>query len=258
MNTDLGGKIAIVTGGLHGIGRAAALALAAEGAEVAVFDLAPQESGEVRELRQQGAAQGAEMTYQTVDVTRWDEVAPAVRAAGERCDRIDVLVNNAGKGSEPTALEDLAEAEWDALLDLNLKAAYFCSRAVIRFMKRQRSGRIVNISSIAGRGKGERAHLAYASAKAGMIGFTRQLASEAGPYGINVNAVAPGAVMSGRVVQRWQERTPDERRCMLDPIPLKRIGTPEDIAGVVVFLCSPAASYITGATIDVNGGRYYG
>jgi len=259
MGADRGisGRTALVTGGVQGIGRACALALAREGGRIAVFDLAAPDSAAASELCNELAACGGAHTYVQVDVTQGAEVERGLNTIRAALGAPDILVNNAGKGRNPVALEALEDDEWDAVVALNLKAAMLCSRAVIQDMKQRGWGRIINMSSIAGRGRGELAHIAYASAKAGVLGFTRQLACEAGPWGITVNAVAPGATLSGRVAERWAERDEAARRKMTEAIPLRRIGRPEEVAGAVVFLASEDASYITGATLDVNGGRYF-
>ena len=256
MDRGIQGRVAVVTGGARGIGRACATVLAQAGAMVAVFDLDAESEAAPMEVQQQVRALGASFFYRQVDVTDARAVGAGMAAVREALGEIAILVNNAGKGRAPVQLESMDEPEWDAAIALNLKAAMLCSRAVIAGMKQARWGRIVNMSSIAGRGRGEQASLAYAAAKAGVLGFTRQLASEVGPFEVTVNAVAPGAIMSGRVIPRWEARSADERERMTAPIPLRRIGRPEEVARAVLFLASKDASYITGTTLDVNGGRY--
>lgn len=257
MKGDLEGKVAIVTGGARGIGRAIAIAFVQEGAEVAIFDLDAEDSFLIGELQGATAVLGKKCLYKKADITNLQEVHQAVKETIKTFNKVDVLVNNAGGGMNPVPLEDLSEKDWDRLVNVNLKGTYICTQAVIKYMKEQRTGKIINISSQAGRSKSELSNLPYASAKAGVIGFTRQLAYEMGPYGINVNTIAPGLTLSGeRVAKRWEERSEEERRKMLEVIPLKRLGKPEEIARVAVFLASENSSYITGATIDVNGGRF--
>ncbi len=253
----LRGKNVIVTGGLGGIGRACAHAFAEEGGNVAVFDLGAEDEKSAVQLIRDLRGKDIAAVYSCTDVSNSDAVQRGVRYVREQFGHIDILVNNAGKGHGPVPLEDLDEKDWDELIALNLKAAMLCSRAVIHEMKQRAWGRVINISSIAGRGRGELANISYASAKAGIIGFTHYLACEAGPYGVTVNAIAPGAIMSGRVTERWLGRSEEERKRMTDPIPLRRIGRPEDVAKAVTFLASEDASYITAATLDVNGGRYF-
>ena len=258
MRGDLAGKVAIVTGGVRGIGRAIAIAFAQEGAEVAVFDLDAEDSSLVRALLEEIiAASGEKCLYKKVNITHMQEVSQAVEETIKVFGKVDILVNNAGGGRNPTPLEELEERDWDQMMDLNLKGTYFCTKAVIKNMKEQSGGKIINISSQAGRSRSEFSNLPYASAKAGVLGFTRQLAYEVGPLGINVNAIAPGVTMGGeRIAKRWEKRTEEERRKMLEDIPLRRLGKPMEIARVAVFLASENSSYITGAVIDVNGGRF--
>ncbi len=257
MGKVLNGKSAIVTGGLRGIGKAAAMAFAQAGANVAAFDLDPEDSPLVKEFYGQMKSFGKKYLYQKADVFHYAEVQNAVTKTIKSFGDLDILVNNAGGGMNPCPLEDLEEKDWDRILDLNLKGTYFCTKAVIGHMKKKKSGSIINVSSQAGRSKSELSNITYASAKAGIIGFTRQLALETGPLGIRVNAVAPGVTISGeRVAKRWEERSAEEKRAMLEAIPLRRLGQPEEIASVILFLASDAASYITGAVIDVNGGRF--
>lgn len=253
----LGGKVAIITGGLRGLGRTTATTFAREGAQVGVLDLDDERDPAVKELLGEVGRSNRRGVYHQADVTSLPVVRGAVDRIVATFDRVDVLVNNAGGGMPPVPLEDLEEADWDRIVALNLRSVYVCSRAVIAVMKRQRAGRIINISSQAGRSKSELSNVPYASAKAGVLGFTRQLAREVGPFGITVNAIAPGVTLSGaRVQARWEERSEDDRRQMLAAIPLGRLGRPEDIAEVAAFLASDRAGYLTGATIDVNGGRF--
>lgn len=257
MTGKLEGRAAIVTGGVRGIGRAITLALSQAGAAVAVFDLDAEDAAPAREVQAVVEHGGGKCAYVQVDITNMREVQVGVDRTIGLFGKVDALVNNAGGGMDPVPLEHLEESDWERLIRVNLTGAYLCSRAVIRCMKAQRDGRIINISSQAGRSKSELSNLPYASAKAGLLGFTRQLAQELGPYGITVNAVAPGLVLSGeRVAKRWEARSEEERSKRIEAIPLRRLGTPEEIARVIVFLASDDSSYITGATIDVNGGRF--
>jgi NAD(P)-dependent dehydrogenase (short-subunit alcohol dehydrogenase family) len=257
MTAGAHGRIAVVTGGARGIGRACVLALAETGHAVAALDLDEPDSEHARVLLAAVAQTPGTACYLQADVTSRDAVEAAMAAVRDRLGTPSILINNAGKGRTPVALEDLADGDWDAIVALNLRAAMVCSRALIPAMKAAGWGRVVNISSIAGRGRGESAHIAYASAKAGVLGFTRQLACEVGPFGVTVNAVAPGAILSGRVATRWAERDEGARSKMTEVIPLRRIGQPDEVARAVRFLASDDASYITGATLDVNGGRYF-
>jgi NAD(P)-dependent dehydrogenase (short-subunit alcohol dehydrogenase family) len=249
----LSGKTAIVTGSSRGIGRAIALAMAREGANVAV-------NGRNEEARDVAAAiesSGGKALAVVADVTAEEHVHRLVEETLHCFGSVHILVNNAGGGGPRIPVEEIDPAAWEREMRLNLTAAFLCSRAVIGPMKKQGWGRVVNISSQAGRSGSELAGVVYASAKAGLLGFTRQLARQVAPYGILVNAVAPGVVQSGeRMEKKWRQRSEEDRREMLKSIPLGRLGKPEEVAPAVVFLASEEASYITGAILDVNGGRF--
>ena len=248
------GKTAIVTGSSRGIGRAIALALAAEGAKVAVNGRNQEDTKMVAELIR---SRGGEAVAIVGDVTREEDVTRLVNETLGTFGTVDILVNNAGGGAPPWPLERIELEAWDREIKANLTGAFLCSRAIIGEMKKKSWGRIINISSQAGRSGSELAGVTYATAKAGILGFTRQLARQVAPHGILVNAVAPGVIMSGeRVEKKWKERNEAERQDMLKAIPLGRFGTPEDVVPVVLFLASEGAGYITGAVIDVNGGRF--
>lgn len=243
---ELEGKRAIVTGGGNGIGRASALRLAGEGAAVAVADRDEAAAAATVAAIAQAGGRGLAVP---VDVTRRAEVEALVERVRAAWGGVDILLNNAG-GSLTSHFLDLEEDEWDRVVDLNLKAAYLCSRPVARLMVEQRAGRIVNVTSNYGvTGSGVRAH--YSAAKAGIIGLTKAMALELAPYGITVNAVGPGPTGTERVrghytPEAWAERGRG--------IPLGRCGEPEDIADAVLFLASDRARYITGQTLHVNGG----
>lgn len=251
-------RVAIITGSTSGIGKAIALAMGAEGAGVIVngrrAEAAEQVAGEIR------SAGGTALAF-PADVTVPSQVEGLVRSALETYGRVDILVNNAGgvAGVPPTQyLEDVLEEQWDKVLDLNLKSAFLCSRAVAKYMREQGGGKIVNIASEASRviHRGPSARYQYTAAKAGLAGLTRAMAIELGPYGINVNAVAPGQTLANeRQQSNWNSLSEEEKARMVQNIPLRRVALPADIAPVVVFLASDEARYITGATIDVNGGR---
>jgi len=242
-------KVVIVTGAAKGIGAAIAEACAREGARVALLDLdgAGAEAG-AKALRDRGA----DALALRCDVTRSPDIAAALEAVLARWGRVDVLINNAGGFAVIRATEDIAEAEWEAILASNLTSVFLFSKAVLPIMKRQRYGRIVNLASVVGRAGAVRVTSHYAAAKAGVLGFTRHLALEVGADGITVNAVAPGTTATDRVLKA---RTPEETARVAAAIPVRRLGEPREIADAVVFLASDAAAFINGATLDVNGGQ---
>lgn len=251
----LSGRVAVVTGGVRGIGEATALALGKAGADVVVFDLDREETQPVQDLRAAVLKTGARFSYHQADVTQSDQVERAFAECATKFGPLSILVNNAGKGMPPAPIDTVAEADWDAQIALNLKAAYLCTRAAVARFKQSGAGAIVNIASTAGRGISENSSVAYASAKAGIVGFTRQVARELGPFGIRVNAIAPGSIMTGRAAQRFEAAAAEGKERTLAAIPLRRMGRAEDVAKVVVFLASSEASFMTGAILDVNGGR---
>lgn len=230
-------------------------ALAEAGALVAVFDLDTPDSPLVTSLTESNAAR-TRAIYRRADVTDRRQVDQAVHEVLDELGKIDILVNNVGVGAPAMPIDESAPDEWEQIVTRNLSSAYYCARAVAATMKRRRRGRIVNISSQGGRSKSEIGNLSYASAKAGILGFTRQLAQELGPYGITVNAVAPGLTLTERVVNRLKTVSAEHRQAMVDAIPLGRFAEPDEIASVIRFLASDDARYITGAVIDVNGGRF--
>jgi NAD(P)-dependent dehydrogenase (short-subunit alcohol dehydrogenase family) len=186
------------------------------------------------------------------------QAAAVVRQTAETHGRIDVLVNAVGGSTiipRPAAgVEELTLEEWQALLHFNLTGTFLFTNAVVPVMKRQRSGKIVNISSIAGRGKSPTSSAAYATAKGGIIAFTRKLSLELGPHGINVNAIAPSLTLSPRLRPRWDRMSAEERAREVERVPLRRVAEPLDQARVIAFLASSDADFVTGVTIDVTGG----
>jgi len=193
-----------------------------------------------------------------LDVSDRNAVHALVNRTVERTGRIDILINDAGGvlGQVGRPLEQISETEWRAIFAVNLDGAFYCSQAVAPVMKAARYGRIVNISSGAGLGISLTGIQAYASAKAGQIGLTRQLAHELGPWGITVNNVAPGFVRSNPTTEKqWQSYGEEGQRKLVDNIALKRLGSPEDIANAVLFFASDHAGWITGQTLSVDGGR---
>jgi NAD(P)-dependent dehydrogenase (short-subunit alcohol dehydrogenase family) len=248
-------KNAIVTGAARGMGFAIAKALYQEGARVAIID--------IDEKAVVDAAQQLDRTYarvigKRVDVTNKSEVAGLVQEVKRLWGSVDILVNNAGGAlNTPYVLEEIDEKDWKLVVDVNLKGTFLCCQAVIPEMVKQGSGAIVNISALAGHWRASLAGVQYVAAKAGVEGLTRQLAYDWGKCGIRVNAVAPTVTLTGdRVKGLWEAKGEEEKKKVLSDIPLGRLGTPEEMASVVVFLASSESSYITGITIDVSGGRY--
>ena len=243
------GRVVIVTGAARGIGAVTAEAFAHEGARLAVLDLdGAGADATAKRLRETGA----EAVGFRADAAAPGDVRGVVDAVVDHWQRVDVLVNNAGGFATIRATEDITDAEWESILRSNLTSVFVASRAVLPVMKRQRAGRIVNVSSVVARGGAVRVTSHYAAAKAGVVGFTRHLALEVGPDGITVNAVAPGTTMTERVKAL---RTPEQTREVAQTIPVRRLGEPMEIAEAILFLASDAASFVNGATLDVNGGQ---
>jgi 3-oxoacyl-[acyl-carrier protein] reductase len=240
----LQGKVAIVTGASRGIGRATALALAAEGANVVINYASSQEAADhvVAEVE----ALGSRAIALPADVSKADQVDGLINAVMEKWGQVDVLVNNAGI-TRDTLLLRMKPEDWQAVIDLNLTGVFLCTRAVSKIMLKQRSGRIVNITSVAGQ-MGNPGQANYSAAKAGVIGFTKTVAKELATRGITVNAVAPGFITTDMTADVKAE-------AILQFIPLGRYGKPEEVAGLIRFLAAdPAAAYITGQVMNVDGG----
>jgi len=255
MGQRLYDKNAIVTGGARGMGLAIAKALYQEGSRVAILDI--DEKG-VAEAAKQLDEKQDRVIGRKIDVTKRSDVHPFVQEMKRLWGSVDILVNNAGGAlNTPYALEEIQEKDWNLVVDVNLKGAFLCCQAVIPEMVKQRGGIIVNISALAGHWRASLAGVQYTAAKAGVEGLTRQLAYDWGKAGIRVNAVAPTVTMTGdRIQSLWDNKSEEEKKKVLSNIPLGRLGTPEEVASVVVFLASDESSYITGITIDVSGGRY--
>ena len=244
--TTMTGRVALVTGASRGIGRAIARGLAARGAMVVVAARGDHAAG----VRAEIVDAGGRAECVAIDVTDGAAVQAAIAGVLERLDRIDILVNNAGITRDQLMLR-MKRDDWDAVLSTNLTAAFSCTQAVLKSMVKQRSGRVINVASVVGQ-SGNAGQANYAASKAGLIGFTKALALEVASRNITVNAVAPGLIdtdmtrdLAGSTHDEWAER-----------IPLKRLGTPEDVAAAVAFLASDEAAYITGHVLAVNGGIY--
>jgi 3-oxoacyl-[acyl-carrier protein] reductase len=246
----LSGKIAVVTGAGRGLGKAIALRLAEEGAGVAVVDI----NGETaRCVQKEVGERGVRSLSCCADVSNVSQVKSMVLSVVKELGTVDILVNNAGI-LHTTAIENITEEEWDRLLAVNLKSVFFTSQQVLPYMKRKRYGRIVNISSSAGRMGGYGNGVGYAASKAGIIGLTMSFARKVAEFGVTVNAVAPGTTET-EIIQALSEET---KQMLKNLIPMKRLGTPKNVADAVAFLASGEADFITGAVIDVNGGLFMG
>jgi NAD(P)-dependent dehydrogenase (short-subunit alcohol dehydrogenase family) len=248
----LSGQCAIVTGAAGGLGEAIAKTLAREGASVAVADINVEDAKRVTsEIRRDGGS--AEAVH--VDVTRSDQVRGMVRQVLGRWGAIDILVNNAGGFHKFSPLLEIAEEEWDQVVVLNLKSVLLCCQAVVKHMMERQKGRIINIASRAGLAPnpGGPDYLPYGAAKAGVMGFTRLLAKELGPYGITVNSISPSTVMTQRIIKL---RDPESLKNIAETAPLKKLVEPQDIAEAVLFLASDGARRITGINLNVNSGNF--
>jgi 3-oxoacyl-[acyl-carrier protein] reductase len=248
---DLTGKVALVTGASSGIGHATAIALANCGAAVALNFHKNEIGAEL--LRKQITGSGGKAVTIQADVTKANDVDALVKRTAEELGPIDILVNNAGSLIERLRILEMSEERWDEVIDLNLKSAFLCAKAVSQAMIERKSGAIINLSSIAGRNGGALGSIHYSSAKGGLISFTKGLAKELAPHGIRVNAVSPGVIDTP---YHEQFSSPEMMKNYVNSIPIGRVGTSEDVAKVIVFLASDAAGYLVGETIEVNGGMY--
>ena len=248
-------RVALITGAGAGIGAAVAHRLSLTNHVVLVdlnAELLSATSAAVK------ARASGRVEVRSVDVLDEISVSAVVAEVEALLGPVDILVNTVGGSREAKKLEKLTTEAWDSVLRLNLAGTFHCTRAVIEGMKARQWGRIVNFSSLAGRTRSLFGDVAYATAKAGVIGFSRQLAFEVGAHGVTVNVVAPGVTSSERVLARWDAKPPPERQAILDLIPARRLGTVDECAAMVGFLCSEDAGYVNGATIDVNGGLFIG
>jgi len=248
-------KIAIVTGAAAGMGLTIADTLCREGAKVAIADVAEESvhSAVASLKKENGQAIG-----ERVDVRVKSEVGEFAKRVADEWGGIDILINNAGGALRtPHLLDKIEEKDWDLVVDVNLKGAFFFCQAVIPYMTQQKGGSIINMGALAGHWRASLAGVQYTASKAGIEGLTRQLAYDWGKKNIRVNAVAPTVTMTGdRIKSLWDAKGDTQKEQVIAAIPLGRLGTMEDIASVIVFLASDESGYITGQTIDVSGGRY--
>lgn len=244
-------QVALITGASSGIGRATAEAMAREGARVGVNYL-KNKSGAAQAVEAIRMAGGEALAIHA-DVTSAADVQAMAAAMRKQWGRIDILINNAGDLLARRSLPDMTEEYWDQIMALNLKSAFLCVKAVWEEMVARKSGCIVNVTSIAGRNGGGPGAAAYAAAKGGLLTYTKGLAKELAPQGVRVNAIAPGVIATP-----YHERysPPELFQKYILTIPMGRAGTSEEIADVIVFLASPASRYMTGETVEVNGGQW--
>lgn len=242
---SLEGKVAIVTGGSAGIGKATVLKFVQEGAKVAIWDI-NQERG--LELEAELNADSHKVIFLKVNTAEESQISIAVKQVIEKFDRIDILVNNAGITRDASLLK-MTEEQWNQVIDINLTGVFLCTKAVAPYMVEKGYGRIMNASSVVGL-YGNFGQTNYAATKAGVIAMTQTWAKELGRKGINVNAVAPGFILT-EMVQAMPEEVLNK---MKEKVPLQRLGKPEDIANIYAFLASDQADYINGTTISVDGG----
>jgi len=244
------GEVAIVTGGAQGIGRAIAEEFCREGAKAVILDI-NDEKGKALESEIQQS--GGDVTFLHCDVSKPAEIDKVIAQIIEKYARINILVNNAGI-LHSTPIEDITEEEWDRMMAVNLKSMFFMSQKVLPAFREQKGGKIINISSLAGRMGGYANGLGYTATKAAIIGLTYGFARRLAKDNINVNALAPGTTETD-ILKAF---SPEKKEELRQTIPLKRLGSPQDIANAVVFLASSKANFITGAVLDVNGGMFMG
>lgn len=242
-------KVVLITGAGRGIGKAIAIAFAQAGARVAVNDINPESCAKTAA---EIIASGGQALACHADVANKLAVQSLLIDIEDRWGRVDILINNAGVEPHKPIVQ-LDEWDWNRTIDVNLKGAFLCSQSVGRMMQQQGGGVIVNIASIAGRAAGLRDRSAYVASKTGLIGFTKECAREFAAYNIRVNTVCPGVIVTEMTAHLRENEV--QMKKWLEDIPLGRLGDPEDVTGLVLFLCSDAARYITGQAINVDGGK---
>jgi len=250
MNLGLESKVALITGSGRGIGKAEALALVAEGVKLAINDI---DAEKAQETAEEIVALGGEARAFPGDVSNEKSVVALVQQVGEQLGTIDILVNNAGAGAKywGRPVDELPVESWDAIINSHLRSTFLVSKYVSRIMKRQQFGRIVNTSSMNAIGGGPPGASNYTAAKSAIIGLTRNMAKEIGPFGVTVNAIAPGYVHTDLVASYPEER----KRIMAGQNPIGRLCSLEEVAALVAFLCSRQAAFINGAVFSIDGGR---
>jgi NAD(P)-dependent dehydrogenase (short-subunit alcohol dehydrogenase family) len=248
-------KVALITAAASGIGRATADIIAAEGGVVVAVDA---DEGRLKSATEAMLAAGGTVHARRADALQPVQVDEMVASVARELGRIDILVNAVGGSTiiarSAATVDELSLADWQRLIAFNLDGTFLFCHAVAPVMKGQGGGKIVNISSIAGRGLSASSSSAYAAAKGGIIAFTRKLAHELGPFGITVNAIAPSLTLTERIRPRWEQRTADEQAAEISRTPLRRVAEARDQARVICFLASSDADFVTGVTIDVTGG----
>jgi NAD(P)-dependent dehydrogenase (short-subunit alcohol dehydrogenase family) len=249
-------KVAVITAAASGIGRATADIMAAEGAVVVGVDNDRERlEAAVAELRSAGGRAHGRVCN-ALDAA---QVEATVASIVQEFGAIDILVNAVGGSTivskSNATVDELSFADWKRLIDFNFDGTFLFTHAVVPVMKEQRRGKIVNLSSIAGRGLSVSSSSAYAAAKGGIIAFTRKLAFELGPYGININAIAPSRTLTERIRPRWNQQSPEDQQAEIERTPLRRVAEAPDQARVICFLASSDADFVTGVTIDVTGGN---
>ena len=240
-------KIAVITGGARGIGRAITEGLVSEGATVIISDM-DMESASKTASEIQTSIGGRAVPFKT-DVREKGNILSLVEWAMKEFGKVDIFCNNAGICTSPP-IEDISEEDWDEMMNVNLRGVFFCCQAIMPVMKKQRQGRILNMASLAGKVGGLAAGTHYSASKAGVICLTKSFARELAPYGVTVNALAPGPVDTDML----QTLPPERKEIMMNQCPLGRFADTTDIAGAALFLLSDSARHITGATLDINGG----